>query len=130
MIRVYTTGVFDLFHVGHLRALRKAKSLGDYLLVWVHNDLDTSNYKRRPVIPIEQRIEIISAIDCVDEVIEGPLSSSRQFYEQHHIDIHCQGDDIGTHYTAARQLGLIQFLGCSREIDASQIIHRITEEYR
>ncbi len=130
MIRVYTTGVFDLFHVGHLRALRKAKSLGDYLLVGVHNDLVTSNYKRCPVIPYEQRIAIVSAIDCVDEVIEGPLESSLQFYEQHHIDIHCQGDDAGTHYWAAKQLGLIQFLGRSREIDTSQIIRRITEEYR
>ncbi len=129
MIRVYTSGVFDLFHLGHLRALRKAKSLGDYLLVGVHNDLDTSDYKRHPIIPFEQRIEIVSAIDCVDEVLEGPLSSSRQFYQQHHIDIHCQGDDCDTHYTVARQLGLIRFLGRSSVIDTSQIIQKITREY-
>lgn len=129
MIRVYTTGVFDLFHAGHLQALKNARALGDYLLVGVHNDLEASSYKRRPVISFEQRIEIVTAIACVDEAIEAPLVSSRELYEKHGIDIHCQGDDTPPHYEVAKQLGIIRFVGRFEKIDTSRIIQRITDEY-
>lgn len=70
MTRVLTTGVFDLFHVGHLHFLQKAKSLGSYLIVGIHTDRDVAEYKRTPIIPFEQRMEIVQAIQCVDEVVE------------------------------------------------------------
>ena len=65
----YTTGVFDLFHIGHLEIL-KAKENCDYLIVGVSTDELVQKYKnKRPIITFEQRIEIIKSIKYVDEVV-------------------------------------------------------------
>jgi len=66
---VYAYVVADLFHIGHLKFLERAKSLGSYLIVGVLTDGAAMAYKRKPVIPFEERIEIIKAIKYVDEVV-------------------------------------------------------------
>lgn len=66
----YTTGVFDLFHIGHLNILRSAKQQCDYLIVGVtSDDLCFARKNKYPVIPLDERIEIIKAIKYVDEVV-------------------------------------------------------------
>ena len=66
----YTTGVFDLFHIVHLNILKRAKEMSDYLIVGVSTDELVENYKNKtPIIPYEERIEIVSAIKYVDEVV-------------------------------------------------------------
>jgi glycerol-3-phosphate cytidylyltransferase len=66
----YTTGVFDMFHVGHLNIIKKSKNYCDYLIVGVSTDELVKKYKKKkPIIPFEHRIEIISSIKYVDEVI-------------------------------------------------------------
>lgn len=70
MIRGYTSGVFDLFHVGHLRLLKNCKKHCDYLIVGVCSDKLVLDLKgRKPVIPLEQRVEIVSVLPFVDKVI-------------------------------------------------------------
>ena len=69
MIVVYTYVVGDLLHIGHLRCLQQAKALGDYLVVGVLTDSAVMAYKRIPVIPFEQRIELINNLKCVDETV-------------------------------------------------------------
>jgi len=68
-IIIYTYVVADLLHVGHLRCLQQAKALGDYLIVGVLTDEATVAYKRLPIIPFIERLELIINLGCVDEVV-------------------------------------------------------------
>lgn len=66
----YTTGVFDMFHIGHLNILKRAKDNCDHLIVGVSTDDLVESYKhKKPIIPFEERIEIVEAIRYVDEVV-------------------------------------------------------------
>ena len=66
---VYTVGTFDLLHVGHLALLNHCKLLGDILVVGVASDAVVKMYKPNvPIIPLEQRVEMLEALSCVDIV--------------------------------------------------------------
>jgi len=90
----YAAGLYDLFHVGHLRALEAAKGMCDMLIVGVITDDVAEEYKgERPVIPFHQRREIISSLKCVDAVIE---CRTRDFYKQwllFKFDVAFSGED-------------------------------------
>ena len=71
---VYTYGVWDLLHVGHLRLLQEAKALGDKLIVCVFTDAVATSFKRTPIISQDHRLEMIQALHFVDEVVlQGEL---------------------------------------------------------
>ena len=126
-VRVYTSGVFDLFHAGHLQALKRAKSLGDVLIVGVLSDEDAASYKRVPIIPYAERFAIIQSIQFVDFVMPGPKFETRQFYIDHNIDWHCQGDQLEGFYEAAKSLNILKIIGRSDITDTSQIIQRVVQ---
>ena len=67
---VFTNGCFDLLHIGHIRYLEKAKSLGDILVVGVNSDRSVRNLKgpHRPILPEGERAEILSSLECVSYV--------------------------------------------------------------
>ena len=70
MIIGYTTGVFDMFHIGHLNILKRAKEQCDYLIVGVSTDELVQSYKNKlPIIPYAERSAIVEAIKYVDKVV-------------------------------------------------------------
>jgi len=90
----YTTGVFDMFHIGHLHLLKKAKNHCDYLIVGVSSDELVEKYKRRkPIIPFEHRIEIVSALSCVDEVLVQSHRDKIRAFHDIGFDVMFVGDD-------------------------------------
>ena len=89
-----TTGVFDMFHIGHLNMLRMAKERCDYLIVGVSTDECVESYKhRKPVIPYEQRAAIVAAIRYVDEVIPQTTMDKLQLLNYRHFDVMFHGDE-------------------------------------
>ena len=72
MKKVITYGTFDLFHFGHLEILRRAKKLGEYLVVAISTDKFNEIKDKKCVYPFEHRINIVEAIKYVDEVITNP----------------------------------------------------------
>lgn len=94
MIIGYTTGVFDLFHIGHLNILRRAKEQCDYLIVGVSTDELVMEYKnKRPIIPFEQRRTIVEAIKYVDEVIMQDTMDKMEMWSRIKFDIMFHGDE-------------------------------------
>lgn len=90
----YTTGVFDLFHIGHLNILRRAKEMCDYLIVGVSTDEVVYEYKnKKPVIPFEERCQIVSAIRYVDEVVPQTSMDKKEAYKKLKFDALFHGSD-------------------------------------
>lgn len=94
MVIGYTTGVFDLFHIGHLNILKRAKEQCDFLIVGVSTDELVEEYKhKRPVICYGERVEIVKAIRYVDRVV--PQVSRDKFAAWEELRFHKMfvGDD-------------------------------------
>lgn len=94
MIIGYTSGVFDMFHIGHLNLLRRAKEKCDYLIVGVSTDECVMSYKHKtPIIPFEQRAAIVAAIRYVDEVVPQETMDKLSFLKSRHFDVMFHGDE-------------------------------------
>ena len=90
----YTTGVFDMFHIGHLNLLRRAREQCDYLIVGVSTDEVVENYKhKKPIIPFQERIEIVRELRCVDEVVAQTSMNKMEAWKKLHFDILFHGSD-------------------------------------
>lgn len=90
----YTTGVFDMFHIGHLNILKRAKAMCDYLIVGVSTDEVVQEYKHRnPVIPFDDRLAIVEAIKYVDKAIPQTTMDKMVAYKELHFDALFHGSD-------------------------------------
>jgi len=90
----YASGVFDMFHIGHLNLLRRAKQHCTHLVVGVASDEYVEGLKgRRPVIPLHERLEIVSALSTVDEVIVDHSEDKTLVWQQRPFDAIFKGDD-------------------------------------
>jgi glycerol-3-phosphate cytidylyltransferase len=93
MVVGYTTGVFDLFHIGHVRVLRNAKAMCDRLIVGVTNDELVSYKNKRSVIPFDERLEIVQSCKYVDLAVEQATMDKMDAFHRYKFDVMFVGDD-------------------------------------
>ncbi len=93
MIIGYTSGVYDLFHIGHLNLLKNAKGMCDKLIVGVTTDELVSYKNKKAVIPFEERLEIVRSIKYVDAAIPQEDMDKFKMWEKIKFDVMFVGDD-------------------------------------
>ena len=90
----YTTGVFDMFHIGHLNILKRAKEQCEYLIVGVSTDDVVEEYKnKKPIIPFAERCAIVEAIKFVDKVVPQTTMDKLAAWETIRFDVLFHGSD-------------------------------------
>ena len=124
MKRVITYGTFDLLHAGHVRLLKRAKALGDYLIVGLSTDEFNWNEKqKKSYFSYEVRKEILSAIRYVDEVIpEDNWDQKRTDVHKYNVDIFVMGDDWEGKFDFLKEEGCeVVYLPRTPDISTTQI---------
>lgn len=129
MKRVITYGTFDLLHYGHINLLRRAKELGDYLIVALSTDDFNWNEKRKKsFFNYEQRKKLLEAIRYVDLVIpEESWEQKRQDVKEYHIDTFVIGDDWKGKFDFLSDLCNVVYLPRTPEISSTQIKDALKE---
>lgn len=122
MKKVITYGTFDLFHIGHLNILKRAKELGDYLVVAVSSDEFNEIKGKVCKIKDTDRMEIVKAIRYVDEVIlEESWDQKRRDIVEHDIDIFVMGDDWEGKFDDLSDLCEVKYLPRTKGISTTMI---------
>jgi cytidyltransferase-like protein len=137
---VYVSGVFDLFHFGHMKLFIRCKELYPdcFFMVGVHNDKDCTTYKRKPIMTHDERMESIKQFGmnpfskCIDMVIaNAPLVETEEFYQLYGINVvihaHPEKDDNYyklKFYQDADRLGYYRRIDYTSEISTSDLIER------
>jgi glycerol-3-phosphate cytidylyltransferase len=124
---VITFGTFDVFHVGHLRILQRAKDHGERLIVGVSTD--ALNYRKKgryPVYTQEERTEIISAINCVDEVfLEESMEKKRDYVKQFNADTLIMGEDWKGKFDELNDVCDVVYISRTPSISTTAVIEKI-----
>ena len=123
MKRVITYGTFDLLHYGHINILRRAKQLGDYLIVALSTDEFNRNMKQKKCyFSYEERKQLLEAIRYVDLVIpEENWEQKVQDVKEYHIDTFVMGDDWEGKFDFLKEYCEVVYLPRTPEISTTQI---------
>ncbi|XP_043662280.1 ethanolamine-phosphate cytidylyltransferase-like isoform X3 [Drosophila teissieri] len=132
---VYVAGAFDLFHVGHLDFLEKAKKLGDYLIVGLHTDPVVNSYKgsNYPIMNLHERVLSVLACKFVNEVVIGaPYCVTEELLEHFKIDVVCHGrTPIALEngkidpYAVPKTRAVFELIDSGNEMTTERIVERI-----
>jgi glycerol-3-phosphate cytidylyltransferase len=123
---VITFGTFDVFHVGHLRIIERAASLGDRLVVGVSADaLNLRKKGREPVFSESERMEIVGALRVVDEVfLEESLEAKRDYLVRYAADVLVMGDDWQGRFDEFADLCDVVYLPRTPAISTTALIEK------
>lgn len=122
MRKVITYGTFDLFHVGHLNILKRAKAQGDYLVVAVSSDAFNAGKGKKAYYSQEDRMEILKAIKYVDEVIlEESWDQKIRDVKEHDIDVFVMGDDWKGKFDFLKEYCEVVYLPRTEGISTTQL---------
>jgi cytidyltransferase-like protein len=132
---VYAIGVFDLFHRGHLEFLKKAKKLGNNLIVSINSDRLVAGYKRTPIYNEKDRLELVKSCKFVDDAFIIDSYDNKEFLKEYFIDAIVHGDDwesesykkqIRVDDKFLKRYGIeLVFVEYTNDISTSDIIRRI-----
>lgn len=127
MIRVITFGTFDLFHIGHLRILERARALGDHLTVGISTDaLNFSKKAKYPVYSQQERLDIVAGLKCVDDVFfEHSLEEKPDYIRQFTADILVMGHDWEGRFDDMRSLCKVHYLPRTEGISSTEVKERV-----
>ncbi len=128
MKKLITYGTFDLFHLGHLRILQRAKALGDYLIVAVSTDEFNIIKGKNCTYPYAERAEILRAIVYVDEVIpEKNWEQKIDDIKKHDIDVFVMGDDWEGEFDFLKEYCQVVYLPRTKGISSTEIKNKHRE---
>ena len=124
---VVTFGTFDIFHVGHLRLLEKARALGTHLIVGVSTDkLNFDKKGRNPVYSEHERKEIILSLKCVDLVFdEESLEQKGEYLQKYNADILVMGDDWEGKFDVYSEICEVVYFQRTPAISTTEVIEKI-----
>lgn len=132
---VFTNGAFDLIHVGHVRYLQGASELADVTVCALNSDESVRRLKGegRPVLPLEERMEIVSAIECVDFVTSFEESNVERLLLVLKPDIHAKGTDYSKDTVPEVEIvrsygGQVAITGDPKNHNTTDIIRKISGE--
>lgn len=126
MKRVITYGTFDLFHVGHLNIIKRAKKLGDYLIVAVSTDSFNEIKGKKCVIPDDERMAIVESIRYVDKVIpEETWEQKIDDIKKYNIDVFVMGDDWKGQFDELKEYCEVVYLPRTNEISTTNIKRKL-----
>lgn len=122
MKKVLTYGTFDLFHLGHLRILERAKSLGDYLIVAISSDEFNKVKGKKCVYPYDHRAQIVEAIKFVDKVIpETEWEQKINDVKKYNIDVFVMGADWKGKFDFLKEYCEVIYLERTEGISTTQL---------
>jgi rfaE bifunctional protein nucleotidyltransferase chain/domain len=134
---IWTNGCFDLLHVGHVRNLQDARSLGDLLVVGLNSDNSVRRLKgpARPLLPQADRAEVLAALACVDYVVIFDDPDPTRILATLQPDVHCKGAEYAPPHgkpipeapVVASYGGRIEFLPTVPGISTTELVRRIRE---
>jgi glycerol-3-phosphate cytidylyltransferase len=125
---VITFGTFDVFHVGHVRVLKRAAALGDRLVVGVSADaLNVAKKGRPPVFSQAERLEIVSSLKAVDQVfLEESLELKRDYILEHSADVLVMGDDWQGQFDWVSDVCKVVYLPRTPSVSTTGLIEHIS----
>jgi len=128
---ILTYGTFDLFHIGHLRILERARALGDRLVVAVSTDSFNALKGKKSVIPFEHRRDIVAALRCVDLVIpEESWEQKVDDIRNHDVQVFAMGDDWEGRFDFLAEHCEVRYLARTPEISSTVIRTDLEPERR
>ena len=133
---VLTNGYFDLLHVGHTRYLQQARALGDVLFVGVNADATARRAKdlRRPILPENERAEMLAALGCVDYVVLFSEDTAQRLVEVLKPDVYVKGGDydrasLPEAAAVDEYGGLIEILPFQQGHSTTDIVETVLQRY-
>ncbi|ABL02607.1 Glycerol-3-phosphate cytidylyltransferase [Candidatus Ruthia magnifica str. Cm (Calyptogena magnifica)] len=125
---IITYGTFDMFHIGHLKLLKKLKNMGDELIVAVSTEKFNLVKKKKILIPFEQRIEIVKNIKCVDRVIpEEAWGQKIKDIKKYGVDVFAIGNDWKGEFNFLSNYCEVVYLDRTEDISTTELKKSLIE---